>query len=251
MNYQATVEKMKSMRLSGMAQLYYSSVEDNLYGDLTRDEFIAMLIQQEWEYRQERKTANLIRSARFRMIADVQNIDYSTNRNLDKNAFERLASLRFIEKKENIILTGATGTGKSYLAQALGHQACLYGYKTQYYSISSLFEKIQLAKIQGTYHKLIKSIRSSHLLILDDFGLIAFDSDTRHVLMDIIEYKYDQSSLIITSQIPLQKWHELIGEGTIADAILDRIIHSSHMIQLTGDSMRAKKKQKQGDDAKA
>ncbi len=111
MNQQMTVEKMKSMRLTGMAQVYYSHLADKLYADLTRDEYVALLVQQEWEYRQQRKTTNLIRSAKFRTIADIQNIDYTANRNLDKNTFERLATLRFIDQKENIIMTGATGTG--------------------------------------------------------------------------------------------------------------------------------------------
>ena len=242
MNQQMTVEKMKSMRLTGMAQVYYSHVEDKLHAEMTRDEYVALLVQQEWEYRQNRKTTNLIRAAKFRAIADIQNIDYTARRNLDKNTFERLATLRFIDQKENIILTGATGTGKSYLAQALGYQACLHTHKTQYYTMSTLIDHIQLAKIQGTYHKLIKSIRNTRLLILDDFGLVPFDAVSRQALMDIVEYKYDQSSMIITSQIPLKQWHEMIGQGTIADAILDRLIHSSHIIDLKGESMRKKKR---------
>ncbi len=129
------------------------------------------------------------------------------------------------------------------MAQALGHQACLHTYKTLYYTMSSLFEQIQLGKIQGTYHKLIKSIRNAQLLILDDFGLVPFDTVTRQALMDIVEYKYDHTSIIITSQIPIDQWHDLIGQGTIADAILDRLVHSSHMIKLEGESMRRKKRQ--------
>jgi len=242
MNQQTTVAKMKSMRLHGMADIYYTHVQDKLHSELTRDEYIAMLIQQEWESRLARKTTNLIKTARFRAMADVKNIDYTADRGLDKNTYDRLATLHFIDRKENIIITGATGTGKSYLSQALGYQACIHLHKTKYYTMSSLFEQIQISKIQGSYHKLIKSIQSSQLLILDDFGLIPFDNITRQAMMDIIEYKYDQSSLIITSQIPINSWHELIGEGTIADAILDRIIHSSHSIVLKGDSMRKRRK---------
>lgn len=242
MNPQTTIEKMKSMRLKGMAEMYDSHVHDSLYNELTRDEYISLLVQQEWESRQGRKTNNLITTAKFRSQADIRNIDYGADRNLDKNSFDRLCSLRFIDQKENIIITGATGTGKSYLAQAIGHQACLHQNKTKYFTMSALVEELQMAKIQGTYHKLIRSIQSCSLLILDDFGLAPFDNLTRQALMDIVEYKYDQSSMIITSQIPIGNWHEMIGEGTIADAILDRLIHSSHRIALTGESMRRNKK---------
>ena len=238
MNQQFTIEKMKSMRLLGMAQTYHSNLENNLHQDYTLDQYVALLVDQEWEHRQNRKIANLLRTAKFRLSATINNIDFTTNRGLDKNAFERLATLNFIEKKENIIITGATGTGKSYLAQALGHQACLCLHKTKYFATARLIDEIKLAKLQGTYYKLIKNIQRSNLLILDDFGLYPFDQDARQALMDIVEYKYEQSSLIINSQIPIAQWHQLIGEGTIADAILDRLIHSSHRIKLKGDSLR-------------
>jgi DNA replication protein DnaC len=242
MNQQMTIEKMKSMHLNGMAQTYYSNVQEKLYQDYTQDQFIALLIDQEWESRQDRKVANLLRTASFRANADINNIDYSASRGLDKNAFERLVSLDFIKKAENIIITGPTGTGKSYLAQALGRQACIYLHKTIYFTTSRLMDEINLAKLQGTYHKLIRSIQRVPLLILDDFGLNPFDQNARQALMDIVEYKYDQSSLIITSQIPIANWHELFGEGTIADAIMDRLIHSSHRLNLKGDSLRKKRK---------
>ena len=242
MNQQLTIEKMKSMRLSGMAETYYSSFNDKLHQDYTQDQFIALLVEQEWDHRQNRKVANLLKAASFRAMADPQNIDYTAQRGLDKNNFERLASLNFINNKENIIITGPTGTGKSYLAQALGRQACLHLHKTKYYTTARLMDAITLAKIQGTYPKLIRQIQRTSLLILDDFGLSPFDRSARQALMDIVEYKYDQSSIIITSQIPIANWHDLIGESTIADAILDRLIHSSHRLELQGESLRKNKK---------
>lgn len=238
MNQQLTIEKMKSMRLLGMADTYYTNQQNNTYADYTKDQFIALLVDQEWESRHDRKVANLMRTARFRAAADVKNIDYTASRGLDKNTFERLANLDFINKHENIIITGPTGTGKSYLAQAIGRQACLLLHKTKYYTTSSLMDEVTLARLQGTYPKLIKSMQRTSLLILDDFGLHPFDQNARQALMDIVEYKYDQSSIIITSQIPITKWHELIGEGTIADAILDRLIHSSHRLEIKGESLR-------------
>lgn len=242
MNQQLTIEKMKSMRLQGMAQTYYSNLENKLYQDYTLDQYIALLVDQEWEFRQNKKMQNLLRSAKFRTSATLKNIDFTANRNLDKNSFERLATLGFLDKKENLIITGATGTGKSYLAQALGHQACLCLFKTKYFTTMQLMDEINLAKLQGTYHKLIRSIQRTELLILDDFGLQPFDQNARQALMDIVEYKYDRSSMIINSQIPVVNWHDLIGEGTIADAILDRLVHSSHRINLKGDSLRKNRK---------
>ena len=242
MNQQMTIEKMKSMHLNGMAQTYYSHVQEKLYQDHTQDQFIALMVDQEWDSRQDRKISNLMRTASFRANADIKNIDYSAKRGLDKNTFERLANLDFINKTENIIITGPTGTGKSYLAQALGRQACLCLHKTKYFTTTRLMEVISLAKLQGTYHKLIRTIHRTTLLILDDFGLTPFDQNTRQALMEIVEYKYDHSSLIITSQIPIASWHDLIGEGTIADAIMDRLIHSSHRLNLHGDSLRKNRK---------
>ena len=242
MHQQQTIEKMKSMRLHGMADIHYSNLQNNLYQDYTLDQYTGLLVDQEWEYRQNRKVKNLLKTAAFRSAADIKNIDYSANRSLDKNTFERLASLDFLTRNENIIITGPTGTGKSYLAQALGRHACLCLHKTQYFTTTRLMDEIKLAKLQGTYHKLIKSIQQTALLILEDFGLNPFDQHARQALMDIVEYKYDQSSMILTSQIPVTNWHQLIGEGTIADAILDRLVNSSHRISLTGDSLRRKRK---------
>lgn len=245
MNQQMTIEKMKAMRLKGMAEWHYSNIQNQLYQDYTLDQYLALLVDQEWEYRQNRKITNLLKKARFRAVADIKNIDFSAQRSLDKNQFNRLASLDFIGRKENIIITGATGVGKSYIAQALGRQACLCLHKTKYFSTSRLIDEVKLSKIQGTYHTLIKQIQQTDLLIIEDFGLVPFDQDARQALMDIVEYKYDQSSMIITSQIPIGKWHKLIGEGTIADAILDRLIYSSHRINLTGESLRKKRSKTQ------
>jgi DNA replication protein DnaC len=238
MNQQQTIERMKNMRLLGMAQIHYTNVQDQLCQDYTIDQYIALLVDQEWEHRHNRKMNTLIKNARFRAQATIDNIDYTAHRGLDKNTFERLATLGFLLKNQNIIITGPTGIGKSYLAQAIGRKACIELHRTLYYSTARLIDDIHLARIQGTYHKLINNIQKAKLLILEDFGLLPFDQNGRQALMDIVEHKYDQSSLIITSQLPVKNWHQLIGEGTIADAILDRIIHSSHRIVLEGESMR-------------
>lgn len=238
MDHHQTIERMKSMRLAGMAQTHYAHLHEQLYQDYTLDQYIALLVEQEWEHRHNKKIETLLKNARFRMTASVANIDYSAQRGLDRNAFERLASLHFLAKNQNIIITGPTGIGKSYLAQAIGRKACMELHPTRCYSTARLLDDIHLARIQGTYNKLIASIQKASLLILEDFGLLPFDQNGRQALMDIVELKYGQSSIIITSQIPVAKWHEIIGEGTIADAILDRIVHSSHRITLQGESLR-------------
>lgn len=241
MNNQNTIEKMKQMRLSGMAQLHYTNMTNNINMDYTIDQYVSMLVDQEWENRQNRKIKTLIKSARFRYPASIQDIDYTANRQLDKNLFERLALLDFIRNHENLIITGATGTGKSYLAQALGHQACISLMKTLYFNTTRLMSHLKLSRLEGTYSKILANLEKADLLILDDFGLNALDNQDRQALMDIVEAKHDRSSVIISTQIPVTAWHELIGEATIADAILDRIVHSSHRIQLKGESMRKNK----------
>lgn len=237
-----TIEKMKSMRLHGMAQVHYAALNENMYKDYSTDEYLNLLVDQEWENRQNRKIINLLKVAGFKQQASVSNIDYTAGRNLDKNQFERIVSLGFIKNQQNIIIEGATGTGKSYLAQAIGNHACTMLHKTLYFNTARLFEKMKLAKLDGTYLKELNKLKRANLLIIDDFGLHPFDNHSRQALMDIIEDRYDHSSTIVASQIPVSGWHALIGEGTIADAILDRLVNSSHRLKLEGESMRKSKK---------
>lgn len=241
MNNQNTIEKMKQMRLKGMAEAHYNNLQSANYQDHTIDQYLALLIDQEWEFRQERKINTLKIKANFKLQTSIRDIDYSHPRNLDRNLFERLVSLDFIDTNENIIITGPTGSGKSYLAQALGVHACHMLHKTVYFNTARLMDEISLAKLQGNYLVFLKKIQNIQLLILDDFGLTAINQEQRRALLDIVEHKYDKASIIITSQIPVKEWHGLIGEDTVADAILDRIVYSSHRIELNGESMRKKK----------
>ena len=238
MNNNQTIEKLKQMRLGAMAQLHLQHVKNNQLNDITADEYLALLTDHEWEDRQNRKIDRLFKQANFRQKASLAEVNYSSSRNLDKNMFVRLGSLNFITKKENLILTGASGVGKSYLAQALGHQACMMEYKTIYSNTARLFKKLKLSKIDGTYLKELNKLLKADLLILDDFGLQAFDNHARETLMDIIDDRYNKTSTILSSQIPVSAWYDIIGEGTIADAILDRIVNSSHRIDLKGESLR-------------
>lgn len=238
MNNNQTIEKLRQMRLSAMADLHLQHVKNNQLNDITPDEYLALLADHEFEDRQNKKINRLLHQAGFRQKASIAEISYTEARNLDKNMFQRLATLDFIVKKENIILTGASGVGKSYLAQALGHQACLLGKKVYYTNTARLLAKLKLSKVDGTYIKELKKLLKVDLLILDDFGLQAFDNQAREALMDIIDDRFNQFSTIVSSQIPVSAWYDIIGEGTIADAILDRLVNSSHRIDLKGESLR-------------
>lgn len=233
-----TIEKLKQMRLGAMADLHLQNVKNNRLNECTPDEYLAILTDHEWENRQSRKTGRLMNQAGFRQKAGVAEVDFATARNLDRNMFNRLATLEFLSRNENVIITGASGVGKSYLAQALGHQACLMDHKVYYENTSRLFKKLKLCKVDGTYIKELKKLQKADLLILDDFGLQAFDNHAREALMDVIDDRFNKNSTIVSSQIPVSSWYDLIGEGTIADAILDRLVNSSHRIDLKGESLR-------------
>ncbi|QCY69401.1 ATP-binding protein [Antarcticibacterium flavum] len=193
MNNNQTIEKLKQMRLGAMAQLHHQYVNNNQLNDITADEYLALLADHEWEDRENRKIDRLFKQANFRQKASLAEVNYTSSRNLDKNMFVRLGSLDFISRRENVILTGASGVGKSYLAQALGHQACLMGYKTVYSNTARLFKKFKLSKVDGTYLKELNKLLKADLLILDDFGLQAFDNHARETLMDIIDDRYNVS----------------------------------------------------------
>ncbi|BDC99121.1 IS21-like element helper ATPase IstB [Persicobacter psychrovividus] len=233
-----TIEKLHKLRLFGMAELHQQQLNNTNKQSLTVDEYLALLVDHEYDQQQNRRVGRLLKQARLRQNANLNSVNYHANRNLDKNTFSRLGTLDFIDKKENIILTGPSGVGKSYLAQALGHQACMMQKKVRYSPFAKLIDQLHLSKIDGTYQKELSKINLSKLLILDDFGLHSFNKNSREIMMDLIEERHNFSSTIIASQLPVSAWHKMIGEGTIADAILDRIVHSSHRIELKGDSLR-------------
>jgi DNA replication protein DnaC len=238
MNNNQTIEKLKQMRLSAMAEMHLQHVKNNQFNKVTPDEYLALLTDHEWEDRQGKKISRLLIQASFRQKATIADVSYSENRNLDKNMFNRLSTLDFMKKNENIIITGASGVGKSYLAQALGNQACMMGYKTLYYNTARLLARLKLSKVDGTYIKELAKLAKADLLIIDDFGLQAFDNNAREALMDIIDDRFNKTSTVVSSQIPVSVWYDIIGEGTIADAILDRLVNSSHRIDLKGESLR-------------
>lgn len=234
-----TLEKMKQMKFYGMLRAFKTSLEEHAR-TLTGDELVSFLIQSEWDDRNNRRIERNVLNARFRYKSEIESIAFDVQRNLDKNQLMRLAECLFIDKKENVLITGSTGIGKSYIATALGNQACVLGYKVIYASTSKLFAKLKMAKADGSYLKEISRIEKQDLLILDDFGIQPFDNQSRALLMEIIEDRHGKRSTIVTSQIPVKAWHEIIGEKTIADAILDRLVHDAYRIDLNGESLRKK-----------
>ena len=233
------LEQMNLMKFYGMATAYQSVIQGKQ--SFTNDELVSMLIQAEWEDREARKIRRHLKAARFRYHAAVEEITYQPDRNLDKTLMTRLTDCSFIKRHENILITGSTGVGKSFISSALGNQACHKGFRVLYFNTQKLFTKLKMSKADGSYMREINRIEKQDLLILDDFGLQEMDTQKRMVFLEIIEDRFDIKSTIISSQLPVNKWYDVIGEGTIADAILDRLVNGAHRIDLQGESLRKKK----------
>ena len=236
------MERMKQMKLFGMHRYYNSSLDAGHHQNYTADELLYALIESEWDERQTRKIDRLMRTARFRYKASVEEITFNEQRNMDRNHILRFAECDFIKQRQNILITGSTGVGKSYLACAFGHQACIKGYRVMYFNIAKILARLKMQKADGSYIKEMAKIERQDLVILDDFGLQPIDSQSRMIFLEMMEDRYDVRSTIVTSQLPVSAWHEVINEKTIADAILDRLVHSSHRIDLKGESMRKKRR---------
>jgi len=237
-----TLQKMKQMKLLGMARAFSTSLETGSLNDFTTDEMISQLTIAEWDDRNNRRIERQVKNARFRYKAHIEQLHFDVDRNLDKNQLMRLADCNFIRKHENVLITGSTGIGKSYIASAIGNQACMLGHKVLYANTAKLFSRLKMAKSDGSYIKEISKIEKQELLILDDFGLQPMDNHMRSALMEIIEDRHGNRSTIITSQLPVAKWYDVIGDSTLADAILDRLVHESHRVELVGESLRRKQK---------
>lgn len=235
-----TLQKMRQLKFFGMTRAFRSTVENGNNEKMTPDELVAFLVESEWDDRNNRRIDRTIRNARFRYKASLEQMYFDTNRNIDKNQIMRYAECTFIEKSENLLITGSTGIGKSYIASAIGNQACILGYKVLYANSNKLFAKLKMGKVDGSYIKEIARIEKQDLLILDDFGIQPLDAQSRSTLMEIIEDRHGKHSTIVTSQVPVNLWHEVIGEQTVADAILDRIVHNAQKIELKGESLRKK-----------
>ena len=241
MNTTHTLQQMQQLRLQGMYQAYKSQLELPMNQQLEGHELIAHLIQSEELNRHNEKTAYYLKLAKLRLPATLEQIEYGAPRNLSKQQLATLAEGIYIRNGENILITGATGCGKSFLACALGHQACLQGYKTTYLNMNRLIEKVTLSKLDGSYIKLLNHLEKQTLIILDDFGLQPLSQEIRLTLLQLLEDRYGKKSITITSQLPVAKWYEYINDPTLADAIMDRLAANAIRIELKGESRRRKK----------
>ena len=240
MNTAQTLMQMQQLKLTGMYHAYKSQLDLSRNHQMDGHELLEHLIQSELTHRGNEKTAMLLRTAKLRLSAAMMQVECNPARNLTKQQLALMAEGNYIKQGQNILITGATGCGKSFIACALGHQACLQGHKTTYLNMNRLIEKITLAKLDGSYLKMLNQMEKQQLVILDDFGLHPTSQDVRLTLLQLLEDRYEKRSVIITSQLPVSKWYEHINDPTLADAIMDRLSANSIRIELKGKSRRTK-----------
>lgn len=236
-----TLEKLNALRFNGMAAALKEQMEMDLGDSLCFEDRLGLLLDREQALRESRKLQTRLRKAKLRHNSSVEDIDFRHRRGLDKSLVARLADCSWIKEHTNLIITGPTGVGKSYLACAFAQKACREGYSALYLRLSKLFEDLALAKGDGRYLKLLNAYAKTDLLVLDDYGLNTLNQEQRHDLLEILEDRHDLRSTLVTSQLPVKHWHERIGDQTLADAILDRLVHTAHKIELKGESMRKKR----------
>ncbi len=241
MNTTQTLDQMQQLRLHGMYHAYKTQTELPMDHQLENHELIAHLLQSEAQHRANEKTACYLKLAKLRLPATIEQVECSTARNISKQQLATLAEGQYLQRAENILITGATGCGKSWLACALGHQACLLGHKTTYLNMNRLIEKVTLSKLDGSYIRLLNHLERQSLIILDDFGLQPLTQDIRLTILQLLEDRYGRKSIIFASQLPVAKWYEYINDATLADAIMDRMTANAIRIELKGQSMRSKK----------
>lgn len=232
--------QLNRLRLYGMSRSWQALLETRKSHELTLSEGLELLLQAEEQDRTDRRFDQLKKNARFRYQASIEELRLESARGLDKGLILSLATGDYLTKAESVLISGATGCGKSFLASALGHQACAQGYKVAYYNVQKLLLRTKMARLDGSIYKFFEKIAKMDLLILDDFGLTHLEQQQRLDLMELIEDRHGKASTIMASQLPVANWYDVIGEETIADAILDRLVHSSYRIELKGESLRKK-----------
>jgi DNA replication protein DnaC len=240
MNTQETILQLEKLKLKGMATCYKSleSMPKNQWPNL--DTFVARLAEAEQEYRNRKRTELYLKTSKLRYNAVIEDVVCSEERNLSKETLLKLMDCSFIDRTENLLIDGKTGCGKSFLACAIGRQACFMGYRVEYFSMNKFIERIALAKLDGSLLKVINRIEKNDLVIFDDFGLQPLDNNSRLALLQILEDSYQRKSIIVTSQLPIAKWYDYLNEPTLADAIMDRLTANAVRIELKGESMRRK-----------
>ena len=235
-----TINKLEALRLAGMVKALREQWQIPESNELIFEERLGLLVDREVSLRETRRMQTRLRKAKLRQNASLEDIDFHQPRGLDKSLITKLADCQWIKSHQNLIVTGPTGVGKSYLACAFAQKACREGFNAVYVRISRFFEDLSLAKGDGRYSKMLVGFAKTDLLVLDDYGLAKLSREQRHDLLEILEDRHNARSTLITSQLPVEHWHEQIGDPTLADAIMDRLVHNAHKIQLKGGSMRKK-----------
>jgi DNA replication protein DnaC len=235
-----TLDKLHHLRLPGMARAFAAQLGQTDYDGLRFEERLGLLVDEECALRDETRLKTRLRTAALRQTACLEDLDFRHPRGLDKGLVKKLASGAWLREHFNCLITGPTGVGKSFLACALAHQACRDGYSVRYLRLQRLLADLAIAKGDGRYRKQLAHLARIDLIVLDDFGLAAMTDEQRRDLLEILEDRYERRSTLVTSQFPVDRWHELIAEPTVADAILDRLVHNAYRVQLKGESMRKK-----------
>lgn len=242
MNTQETIIQLKELKLKGMAASLEAIMNLPVQNRPTLELAVARMVEAEQQDRRDRKTEMYLKTSRLRYTALLEDVICGTDRNLTKEDLAALSDCSFIRRHENLLIQGKCGCGKSFLACALGRQACILGYRTVYLNMNSFVEKVAISKLDGSFLKMITNLEKNDLIILDDFGLQPMDMNTRLALLQILEERYERKSVIIASQLPIAKWYDYIGDATLADAIMDRLVANANKIELKGESMRQRKK---------
>ena len=232
-----TVDKLRSLKLTGMADEFSEQLKKPM-PNLDFEERLGLLIERDWYMRENRRLSRRLRSADFKQQACIEDINYQHSRKLNKEVTKDLIRCQWIRNHLNLLITGPTGCGKTWLACAFSHRACLLGLTAKYYRLPRLWNKLKIAKIDGTYSKLLSEMAKIDVIILDDWGIASPDEEQRRDLLEILDDRYQKKSTVITSQLPISHWHEHLNDATIADAILDRLIHNAIKMELDGPSLR-------------